>query len=97
MATGLDALMYEFTLQDDDYYTAVGIHFAVCDVLMVTDPELIPARWEFRPSPLWNGAIEEDSYDSMVMLDLVESGTVTTADLVAYGDFLAAHAAKVGE
>jgi hypothetical protein len=86
MNTGIDTLNAEIAMDDQDYYTLVGWHFSVAENLYLIDPALVPAAWQYRPSPM---GVSLESYGDKIIREYVLDGEVTAQDLIEVGNMLA--------
>jgi len=70
----------------DPWGSNVSWLFAIADALWHADSELVPADWEYVHSSacvgMWS---REDDWPDGEIVDLIECGTVTSADLLSFG------------
>lgn len=101
---GYKALRAEFGITYDDgdaWGSTLAWWFAVAEILHHSGPSLVPASWKFRDAPAHEGmdrrayldfSADDDSYQDIEIGALMDSGTVTTDDLVAFGTVLTRYA-----
>jgi hypothetical protein len=79
---------------EDEYGTTVGWHFAIAELLtLIERTDLIPAAWQFRPSPMlsWD-SWEEDGYENAELYRLWADGELNVDALTYWGDVLSRYA-----
>lgn len=87
------------TSGDDDVYGwCLGWWFPIAEIIFVTDPDAIPADWQFRPSPFLVGVdgmdhLRKDSdYETDILLTMLDNNEITVSDLVYWGRALIMYA-----
>jgi len=76
------------THDGDAWGNTMGWWFAVADELNTRDPALVPAHWEFRPSPL-GPSNDPDAYETYVVEE------APTKALIAFGNILTRYAQRL--
>lgn len=64
----------------DDWGTAIGWAFGVCEVLHFRTGLSVPDETGFRPSPVVSD-LDTDSYPDCYVLEMLEGGEVSPAEL----------------
>lgn len=101
---GYKELRWEFNLTfdgGDPWGSTLAWWFAVGEILYHSGPSLVPASWKFRDAPAHEGmdrhayldfSADDESYQDIEIGALMDAGTVTCADLLAFGTVLTRYA-----
>lgn len=74
----------------DRWGTAIGIHFAVADLLADIDASTIPDEWGYRQAL---GGSDTDNWDYRVLAEDLERGELHASDLIHAGNVLSRYCA----
>jgi hypothetical protein len=97
-----EAIRFELALtcgDSDVYGWCMGWWFPIAEIVYAVDPEAIPRDWQFRPSPFlavdgMDHLRDDPDYETSILLDMFDNGSITVDDLVYWGRALTFYAAQ---